>query len=481
MPKLLVVDDESIIRHSFRRVFASDSVEVLTAESLASGRQIIDRDNPDVIVLDLQLPDGIGLDLFEYVRSKNPKLPVIFLTAHGTTETAIEAMKRGAFDYLLKPIDLGRMMQLLEQAFDSVRLMQAPAELPGDVSGERIIGRSAVMQEMCKTIGRLAHQNVNVLILGESGTGKELVARALYFHSPRSNKPFLAVNCAAMPENLVESELFGHEQGAFTGAQRERIGKFEQCHGGTILLDEIGDMPLSVQPKMLRLLQDQQFERVGSNQTISTDVRVLVATNQNLEQRIEEGKFRSDLFYRLKAVTIRVPPLRSRKEDIPELAHHFLFEYDRQLKLEIRGFTPEALDLLQQYDWPGNVREMQGVIKEAMLRTAGGVIHPEHLAIASSSKKPPAESSRSSAPPGFDLAARIELLLGDGRQDVYGRLIREVERELLTRALRFTRGHQAQASDLLGINRTTLRSKLRELDIVLERVISERDEKGEES
>jgi two-component system, NtrC family, nitrogen regulation response regulator GlnG len=474
MPKLLVVDDEAIIRHSFRRVFASAEVEVVTAETLAEARLIFDRDQPDVIVLDLQLRDGSGLDFFNYVRGEGAKRPVIFLTAHGTTDTAIEAMKHGAFDYLLKPIDLGRMTQLLEQAFASARLMRAPAELPGEPGGDRIVGRAPIMQEMCKSIGRIAPQDVNVLILGESGTGKELVARALYHHSKRADKPFLAVNCAALPEGLVESELFGHEQGAFTGAQRRRIGKFEQCHDGTIFLDEIGDMPLGVQAKMLRLLQEQQFERVGGNESIATRVRILAATNQKLEQLIAQNKFRNDLYYRLKVVTIRVPPLRERKEDIAELAHHFLFSFDRQLKLEIRGFAPSALDLLQHYDWPGNVRELQGVIKEAMLRTAGSVLQPESLG------SPPlaAGTAPAAAPvgemPTWNLAARIEQLLADGQKDVHGRLLREVEFELLTRALRHAHGHQVQTSELLGISRSTLRIKLREHGIALERVIAER-------
>lgn len=480
MPKLLVVDDEAIIRHSFRRVFVSSEIEVITAETLAEARQVFDRDRPDVIVLDLELPDGNGLEFFEHVRSEDPKRPVIFLTAHGTTETAIEAMKHGAFDYLLKPIDLERMSLLLEQAFESARLMQTPAELPDDLGGERIIGRTPIMQEMCKSIGRIAPQDVNVLILGESGTGKELVARAIYQHSKRADKPFLAVNCAALPETLVESELFGHEQGAFTGAQRRRIGKFEQCHEGTILLDEIGDMPLGVQAKMLRLLQDQQFERVGGNQSINTRVRILAATNQNLEKLIANGKFRSDLYYRLKVVTVHVPPLRDRREDIPELAHHFLYEFDRLLKLEIHGYAPAALDLLEQYHWPGNVRELQSVIKEAMLRTTGRIVLPEYLRLSSGSDASigtPIALTTSTAK-NVDLVAQIEELLADGKKNAYSRVMHLVECELLTRALRHTRGNQVQASDVLGINRTTLRTKLRDLGIAVERVVSDRAEEN---
>lgn len=469
MPKLLVVDDESTIRHSFRKVFSDESTRVVTAGTLAEARSIYATERPDVILLDLQLPDGSGMSFFEEVRAHDPKRPVIFITAQGTTETAIQAMKRGAFDYLTKPVDLDKLQSLLPQAFEAARLMQVPTELPGDVTPDRIVGRSPIIQEMCKTVGRLAAQDVNVLIVGESGTGKELVARALYHHSDRSSKPFLAINCAAMPENLVESELFGHEQGAFTGAHRQRIGKFEQCDGGTLLLDEIGDMPLAVQAKMLRLLQEQQFERVGGSQPISTHVRVIAATNKNLEALIHEGKFRNDLYYRLKVVTIRVPPLRERREDIPELAHHYLFTYSRQQNRVVTGFTPDAMSRLQEYDWPGNVRELQGVIQTAVLSPGGPSIGAAALNLG---------SAEGLGLPGeqFDLAEQIEFLLTAGGGDVYAEVLKQVEREILTRALLRTRGHQAQASNMLGINRTTMRTKLRELGITLDKVVTDKAE-----
>ena len=272
---------------------------------------------------------------------------MIFITAHGTTQTAIEAMKRGAFDYLIKPLDLERLTQVIERAFEAARLMSVPAVLPADNAADQIIGRSAVMQEMCKMIGRVAPQDVNVLILGESGTGKELIARALYAHGRRADKPFLAFNCAAIPEQLLESELFGHEAGAYTGAARRRIGKFEQCGGGTLFLDEIGDMPPLLQAKILRVLQDQSFERIGGNETIQTHVRVIAATNQDLPKLITDGRFRKDLYYRLNAVTIQAPPLRQRREDIAELAHYFLFRFDRELGMDLRGFAQEVLELFQ--------------------------------------------------------------------------------------------------------------------------------------
>ena len=301
---------------------------------------------PDVIVLDLQLPDMSGLELYRQVHPLLPKCPVIFITAHGTTETAIEAMKGGAFDYLVKPVDLDRLSQVLDRAFEAVRLMSAPAVLPSEDVADRIVGRSPVMQEMCKAIGRIAPQDVNVLILGESGTGKELVARALYQHGRRAGQPFLAVNCAAIPEALLESELFGHEKGAFTGADRRRIGKFEQCSGGTLFLDEIGDMTASLQAKMLRVLQDQRFERVGGGETLQTQVRILAATNQDLPQLVGEGRFRKDLYYRLNSVTIQVPPLRDRAKQrlIAELeAHYFLFRFNRELNMDLRALATETL------------------------------------------------------------------------------------------------------------------------------------------
>ncbi len=473
MSKLLVIDAAPVICHSFRRMFASPEVEVLTANSVAEGWRRVREDNPDVIVLDLHLPDGSGFDLFEQIRAADPMRPVIITTTRGTTDTAIEVMKRGAFDYLAKPTDIDHMSQLLDRAFEAVRLRREPAVVPDD-STDRIVGRSSVMQEMCKQIGRVAPQDVNVLILGESGTGKELVARAIYQHSKRANKRFLAMNCAAIPEGLVESELFGHEQGAFTGADRQRMGRFEQCSDGTLLLDEIGDMPMPVQAKILRLLQEQRFERVGGSQAINTRVRVLTATNQNLDQLIAAGRFRNDLYYRLKVATIHVPPLRERKEDIPELAHYFLYRFARESNRDVRGFAPKTLDLLQQYHWPGNVRQLQNCIHAAVYQTVGWTILPSDLRGIDVSSTPTELS-----PLAFDLPGVIEEMLRDGGKDVHSRVVALVERELFARALRHTHGHQAHASDLLGINRTTLRTKLRELGISLDRVVSDRLEPTE--
>jgi two-component system nitrogen regulation response regulator GlnG len=476
MPTLLVIDDEQSVRYSFRRIFEGEHVRVLAAATAAEGLQLTHEHNPDVVVLDLQLPDRSGLEVFAAIHALDPKRPVIFITAHGTTDTAIEAMKGGAFDYLIKPVDLERLSQLLDRAFDAAHLMKAPAVLPTeDERGDRIVGRSLVMQEMCKAIGRIAPQDVNVLILGESGAGKELVARALYQHSRRAQRPFLAINCAAIPENLLESELFGHEQGAFTGATRRRIGKFEQVADGMLFLDEIGDMPPALQAKILRVLQEQRFERLGSNETVQTQVRVLAATNQNLEALVAAGHFRKDLYYRLKVVTVAVPPLRARLDDVAELAHYFLFRYNRELGLDLRAFAPETLERFQRHSWPGNIRELQSVIKEAMLNSSGHVLLPEFLP--EGLQDGPGQAALPSSDV-LDLNGLIETALRTGGGNLHAHVLEAVERLLLTRVLRHTHGHQAQASELLGINRTTLRHKLRDLGIGVDKVVTGEAEDG---
>jgi two-component system nitrogen regulation response regulator GlnG len=462
MPTLLIIDDEEGVRFSFRHVFEEEDVEVVTAATAADGLRKVREHAPDAIVLDLQLPDRSGLEVFHDIKKFDAKLPVIFITAHGTTETAIEAMKQGAFDYQVKPVELDRLSQIIARAFEASRLMNVPALLPTEDSPDRIVGRSAVMQEMCKAIGRIAPQDVNVLILGESGTGKELVARALYHHSQRSDQPFLAINCAAIPEALLESELFGHEQGAFTGAHRRHIGKFEQCDGGTLFLDEIGDMAPTLQAKMLRVLQDQRFERVGSNETVQTQVRVLAATNHDLEKRVSDGQFRKDLYYRLKGVTIRVPALKEHLEDIPELAHYFLFRFNRDLGKDFRALAPETLERFQAYAWPGNVRELLSVIRESMLHASGYILLPEFL---------PEELSRpenlnkatSQVSSPQSLESFIDALLVEGQENLFARALEGLERALLTRVLRLTHGHQTRASEILGISRNTFRQKLKAL------------------
>jgi two-component system nitrogen regulation response regulator GlnG len=468
------VDDEPAVCYSFARVFGDETTRVISAGSVAEGLRLFRTEHPEVIVLDLQLPDGSGLQAFEAIRAESPKQPVVFITAHGTTTTAIEAMKQGAFEYLIKPVDFTRVADILRRAFEAARLMQVPAVLPGLEPREQLVGRTPVIQEMCKVIGRIAPQDVNVLILGESGVGKELVARAIYHHSRRADKPFLAINCAALPEGLIESELFGHERGAFTGADRQRVGKFEQCADGTIFLDEIGDMPLAAQAKVLRLLQEQQFERVGGRETIRTRVRVVAATNQELDRLIADGRFRADLYYRLRGVTIAVPPLRDRADDIAELAHHFLFLFNQELGLDVQGFDPEALACLRQYRWPGNVREMQGVIKETMLRATGPLVLAEFLP-ASLKAQPalPVTAPDAADAERLDLDGIITDLLGRGENKLHARVTAVVERVLFKRVLHETGGHLGHACERLGLNRSTLRYKLRDLGLSIDRVIGE--------
>jgi two-component system nitrogen regulation response regulator GlnG len=355
--------------------------------------------------------------------------------------------------------------------------MRVPAVLPAEESGDRIIGRSPVIQEMSKAIGRIAPQDVNVLILGESGTGKELVARALYHHSGRSGQPFLAINCAAIPETLLESELFGHERGAFTGADRRRIGKFEQCNAGTLFLDEIGDMTLALQAKMLRVLQDQRFERIGGNETIESHARILAATNQDLAGLISEGRFRKDLYYRLNVVSIHIPPLRQRLGDVAELAHFFLYRFDRELGLDLRAFAPETLELFQEYSWPGNVRELQSVVKQAMLNASGHVLLPEFLPEHVQSSPGPAPSALP-LPESFDLETLIESRLKSNGGHLHDEVIAAVERLLFERVLLHTEGHQGKASEFLGLNRATLRHKMRALGLSVDRTVASAESAG---
>ncbi len=444
MRKLLIVDDESSIRFTIEDVLASDDLEVAGAETAEEGVRMAGELLPDLILLDVKLGKHSGMEVFADLRRVSPKSLLVFITGHGNAETAIEAMKLGAYDYLVKPLDVNQLQEVVEQAFEISRLMRVPAiveeaDRPQD-RPDLLVGCGAAMQAVCKQIGRIAPQNVNVLILGESGTGKELVARAIYHHSQRRQAPFLAINCSAIPETLLESELFGHERGAFTGADHRRIGKFEQCNHGTLFLDEIGDMALSTQAKMLRLLQEGRFERIGGNETLTCDVRIIAATNQNLETLIEQGRFRKDLYYRVRGVTIHLPPLRERVGDIPELAHYFLYRFNRQIGTRVHSIAPETLELMERYAWPGNVRELQNAIHEALIVSAGPTLLPDFL---------PLEVRRSAAAEthsGVDEAAeadvdwqalprRIETWLSEHQQNIYRRALHHFERLIIGRVM----------------------------------------------
>jgi two-component system nitrogen regulation response regulator GlnG len=424
--------------------------------------------SPDVILLDLRLPDKSGLEVYQQIRGIDARIPVICVSDGMRADAVIEAMRQGAYDCLLEPLDLHVLRRVVQEALDAAGHMRqsAAAEetIPDPHAECEMVGFCPTMQEVYKAIGRVAAQDVPVLITGESGTGKELVARAIYQHGPRAQRPFLALNCAAIPENLLESELFGHEKGAFTGADRRRIGKFEQCDGGTLFLDEIGDMPLPLQAKILRLLQDQAFERVGGMETIRTNVRLIAATHRDLKSWSLDGKFRPDLYYRLGVFTIHLPPLRERGEDLALLVQFYLRRVSRELGRGVRQVAPEALQRLRGYSWPGNVRELQSVLKQAILRTHGPVLLPDFLP---ELPQAPAESAATAAPPAGrrDPEAFLRQRLGPDSRDLYKETHRELDRLVLPRVLEYTDGNQQRAARLLGITRRTLRAKLRDVGL----------------
>jgi DNA-binding NtrC family response regulator len=464
---LLIDDDPDLILAQVRRAFPTPLHQVEVAVTGAAGLAHARTDPPDVILLDLRLPDQSGLEVFLQLRSIDARIPVIFVTMAKGADAAIEAMKQGAYDYLFKPLDLHQLQRVVGEALDVSRRMREPAVVAEDapdldVDGA-IVGGCPAMREVYKAIGRVAGQEVAVLITGESGTGKELVARTIYQHSPRARSPFLALNCAAIPENLLESELFGHEKGAFTGADRRRIGKFEQCNGGTIFLDEVGDMPPALQAKILRLLQEQTFERVGGNETVRTDVRLIAATHRDLKVLSEEGKFRPDLYYRLDVFTIHLPALRERGDDLPLLVRHYLRRFNRELGREVCEVSPEALEHLCNYPWPGNIRELQNVLKKALIQASGTTLLPVFLPEPLNST---GETGKAS-PPGdhLDLRAFICQRLGPETCDLYAETHRQLDRLLLSIVLGHTQGNIQQSARLLGIARQTLRLKLREVGL----------------
>jgi two-component system nitrogen regulation response regulator GlnG len=470
MSTLLVIDDDRSVPFLIERAVQGTGVNVLPARSVQEGLELLER-RPDVVLLDIMLPEGSGLEAVRKIQARDPKLPIIFITAGGTSDTTIEAMKLGAYDYLLKPLDLPKLRELVERALEIRRLMQVRVELPSNDApspdGDHIIGRSPAMCEVFKAVGRVAPQNVTTLIVGESGTGKELVARAIYHHSDRSAERFLALNCAALPETLLESELFGHEKGSFTSANYRRIGKFEQCARGTLFLDEVGDMSPLLQSKILRVLQEKKFERVGGNETIETDVRVIAATNRDLKEMVTKGTFREDLYYRLNGFTIKLPPLRERGEDILFLLEHLLSKFAKELnKPDVHGIAPEALEVLTRYSWPGNVRELEAVVRQSLLNTTGNVILPDFLPdpvrLGGPSASPLAQPAN--APPS-DLRPFVDECLRNGSEEMYAASVEMMERYLLTRVLRHAQGNQSQAARMLGITRGSLRNKMRALRI----------------
>ncbi|QDV25349.1 sigma-54-dependent transcriptional regulator [Aureliella helgolandensis] len=498
--KLLVIDDEPLILDVFECAFSQPEYIVQTAQNAAEGLAAFRDNRPDVVLMDVQMPDCTGLEALAQLQRLDPKIPIVLMTGHGTAATAIEAMRIGAFEYLLKPLQMENLTQVVTSAAETSRMTRTPAFLPSETPhqgnhGDCIVGSSRAMQEVYRAIGRVASRNVTVLILGESGTGKEVVARAIYQYSDRAAQRFLPVNCAAIPEHLLESELFGHEKGAFTGADRKRIGKFELASEGTLFLDEIGDMTPLMQTKILRVVQDQQFERVGGSESVQTDARLIAATNRDLAKAIADGSFRSDLFYRLNVYTIELPPLRERMEDLPELVDYFLYRYSHELKKPLTSYSPEALEQLNAYQWPGNIRELQSVIKRAVLEATGPVLVPAflpdsirrpqfRLASLSPAEPTPASPPTTESPLGragdnsklarpitaTALAEALEALAAqqlsnDSNNNIFEEVVAVAERAAIAATLRCTNGNLTESSRRLGISRTTLRAKMLSLQI----------------
>ncbi|WP_146595970.1 sigma-54-dependent transcriptional regulator [Novipirellula galeiformis] len=478
MPNVLVIDDDRAILALTEKAL-SPIADVETAATAKEGIAKLRNGTFDTVLLDIQLPDQNGLAVYCEIREFDRRIPVVFMTVEAASSTAIEAMQLGAFDYIGKPLSVEPLRDLVEKAIEQRQISSVPVAISADdkssaESAELFIGRSTAMLDVFKAIGKVSKQDVPILIRGESGTGKELVARALYQYSHRGTETFLAVNCAALPDNLLESELFGHEKGAFTGAESRRIGKFEQCNGGTLFLDEIGDMAPSVQAKVLRVLQEQRFERVGGNKELKTDVRIIAATNRPLEQMVEEGDYREDLLYRLNGVTIELPPLRERLSDVPALVQFFMAQAKKEFnKPDLEGLSPEAAELLEGYHWPGNVRQLRAVIRRCVLDTVMPVITPDGLPKEINRLKTTAagtdnHSAAESGPvEGAGLPQLVKRLLAEKSTDVYAEATQYMEKYVITEVLKSTDGNQSQAAEILGITRGKLRDRITSFDISL--------------
>lgn len=489
MAHFLVIDDDRTVLRLVEKAFAETDYQVTTCNTAEKGLPLLVDGQVDVCLLDIMLPEMNGLELARKIRSIDAKLPVIFITSMDDSDTAIEAMKMGAYEFITKPLDIQQVQDLTEKALHARRIMQSPVTFEqtpeggfGDGTGDQLVGKSPEMVEVYKQIGRVAAQQVPVLIRGESGTGKELIARAIYQHSHRKEECYLAVNCAALSETLLESELFGHEKGAFTGADRRHIGKFEQCNDGTIFLDEIGDMSPLLQSKTLRLLQEQKFERVGGSKTIETDTRLISATNRDLEQMIEDNEFRLDVYHRINAFEIHLPPLRKRGEDIDLLVNHFVRQLSKKLGRKVEGVSPEAMKIIREYSWPGNVRELQSVIRRSMLMATGPVIVPENLSIEFDTPTTGTVGNAATAgsdgrrqtiqsDPGDNISAFVQQRIEAGSNEIYAESLAAMESVLIRKILIHTSGNQSKAAELLGITRGSLRTKIRSLNIVIEQVV----------
>ncbi len=465
MATIQIIDDEPGIRKLLGIVLKGDGHTVIEAATGPEGVAVYDAYRPDLILCDVVMPDMDGIAVLQQIKTLNPSAPVVMITGHRSTEQAIRAMSLGASEYLMKPLDTQRTIRLIRQILESLDSQETEDEQSERGNGLALIGKTDAMYEVFKLIGRVAGQPSTVLILGESGTGKELVARAIHSYSPRHAGPFVALNCAAIPESLLESELFGHERGAFTGADSRQPGRFELADSGTLFLDEIGDMSPVTQAKLLRVLQDQEFYRLGGRQPIRTTARILAATNRNLRADVASGRFREDLFYRLSGVVVQLPPLRERRDDIPLLVEYFLRRSARSLGRSVRGLAPDALEMLLDYRWPGNVRELANVIQQAVLQTPGPTILPVQFADLIPLSSPSVPKTRSSTTALFDpevVRAHVIARLAENDQQILEPLVTAYERAVITAVLEQCQGNVSLAAKYLGIHRVTLKSKLPE-------------------
>jgi two-component system nitrogen regulation response regulator GlnG len=470
--RILVADDEESIRWVLRKALTKQGFTVDLAADGEEARTFFNRRQYDLAILDIKMPDVSGLELLRHFQEQRPEMLVIIITAESSMKNAVEAMKLGAYDYLTKPFDLDTLEAIIVKAQKAAAAAEEVHRLKNELKEQypldrAIIGKSKPMQEIYKILGRVAPTDVTVLITGESGTGKELVARAIHYNSPRVGKDFLALNCAAIPSELLESELFGHEKGAFTGATERKIGKFEQASGGTLFLDEIGDMPLELQAKLLCVLQEREITRTGGSSSIPVDVRIVAATNQNLREKVATREFREDLFYRLNVVPIAIPPLRDRRDDIPLLVEFFLERARNDLNVGVQGCTKEAMAHLKRHDWPGNVRELENTLKRAALLSSDQLLTPNDFP----GLVP--EPARKEADESLEALIANKLLATFSPMDVnelnnlYQMVLHQMERPLISIILEKTRGNQVRAAEILGINRNTLRKKIQTLDIDL--------------
>ncbi|MBW2605262.1 MAG: sigma-54-dependent Fis family transcriptional regulator [Deltaproteobacteria bacterium] len=475
MTIILIIDDDDQLRKSFYKLLTEEGHYSKCAASGEAGLRIIKEKIPDVVILDMCLPGMNGFETFRAIHEIEPKLPVIIMTAFGTTKTAIEATKMGAFDYILKPFDIPEMLVVIKQALEASRFMRSPVDMdpmPEKSFRDAIIGRSRPMQEVYKTIGRVSETEATVLIRGESGTGKELVARAIYQHCTRADRPFLVINCVAIPETLLESELFGYEKGAFTGATHRRIGKIEQANGGTIFLDEIGDMPLSIQSKILRLLQERSIERLGGRSTIPVNVRIIAATNRDLESAIAQGRFREDLYYRLKVVSIFLPPLKDRLEDIPALTDFFLARYSREARVENPGITKKAKAFLATNSWKGNVRELGNTIQKALIFNRGTPISQDDILQAIQGNSVCDSIDLEKDERGMSQWVR-QALASQPDEKLFDYCLDRFAGIIIGETLNLTGGNRSKAAKLLGLSRPTLHSKIEKYGLKLKTSVKE--------